>query len=213
VANYSHQIKEMNRQNRNISNFGGYVCDLIRLAQGTPINLHSYMKYLALRSLGKRTCAKCLIESGTFLGVTAARCSRNFERVLTIELDVQLANKASAYLRRFDNVEVFQGDAVKLLPQLIARDDASAVVVFLDGHYSGGDTALAEVPEPAILELEILGQHRDRICGIIVDDFRLFGMESGFPKKSDLILAIERFFPPPDFKLSIHADQLIVERQ
>lgn len=203
----------MNKQHQNLSNIAGYIWDLLRLAQGAPINLHSYMKYLALRSLGKRTGARCLIESGTFLGVTAARCARIFERVLTIELDVQLANQATAYLLRFPNVEVFQGDAVKLLPQLIAREGAHASVVFLDGHYSGGDTALSDVPEPAILELEILAQHQDRICGIIVDDFRLFGVEPGFPKKSDLILAVERLFPSPDFKLYIHADQLIVERR
>lgn len=185
----------MNKQNRNISNFAGYFCDVFRLAQGAPVNLHSYMKYLSLRSLGKKTRAKCLIESGTFLGVTAARCSRVFERVLTIELDVQLANKAATYLKRFDNVEVFQGDAIKLLPHIIARDDAREAVVFLDGHYSGGDTGLGDLPEPAILELEILAQHLDRICGIIVDDFRLFGVEPGFPKKSDLIRAVEGLFP------------------
>jgi hypothetical protein len=203
----------MNQQYRSLSNLAGYASDLLKLAQGTPGNLHSYMKYLTLRSLGKRTGATCLIESGTFLGVTAARCSRTFKRVLTIELDPQLANKAAVYLGRFSNVKVFQGDAVELLPQLITRDDAEATVVFLDGHYSGGDTALGEVPEPAIVELEILSQHPERICGIIVDDFRLFGVEPGFPKKSELILAFERFFPSPKFELSIHVDQVIVERR
>jgi hypothetical protein len=203
----------MNKQHRRLGPTAGYVLDLMRLAQGVPINLHSYMKYLALRSLGKRTGATCLIESGTFLGVTSARCSRVFERVLTIELNAQLASQAANYLQRFHNVEVFQGDAVKLLPQLMTRDDACKVVVFLDGHYSGGDTALGRVPEPAILELEILAQHWSRICGIIVDDFRLFGVEPGFPKKSDVILSIERLFPFPDFDLTVHADQLIVERR
>ena|ERR1700733_8281433 len=202
----------MNKQHRHLSSVVGYVWDLARLSQGAPINLHSYMKYLTLRSLGKRTGARYLIESGTFLGVTAARCSRSFERVLTMELDIDLAQQATTYLRRFSNVEVFQGDAVQLLPQLIAREDARAAVVFLDGHYSGGKTALGDIPEPAIPELEILAQHRDKICGIVVDDFRLFGAEAGFPKKSDVILAVERLFPSPAFELYAHADQLIVER-
>jgi predicted O-methyltransferase YrrM len=96
-------IQGINKQHQMLSNLGGYLCDLVGLAQGAPINLHGYMKYLALRSLGKRTGAKCLIESGTFLGVTAARCSRVFERVLTIELDVGLATQATAYLQRFRN--------------------------------------------------------------------------------------------------------------
>lgn len=165
------------------------------------------------RSLGKRTGAKCLIESGTYLGVTAARCARSFEWVLTIELDIDLANQATNFLRRFGKVKVFQGDAVKLLPQLMAREDARAAVVFLNGHYSGGNTAQGDVAEPAILELEILAQHRDRVCGIIIDDFRLFGAEAGFPKKSDVVLAVERFFPSSAYELYVHADQLIVVRR
>jgi hypothetical protein len=40
----------------------------------------------------------------------------------------------------------------------------------------------------------------------------LFGVEPGFPRKSDVILSIERLFPFPDFGLRVHADQLIVER-
>jgi hypothetical protein len=77
---------------------------------------------------------------------------------LTIELDVKLAQQAALYLKRFSNVEIFQGDAMNLLPQLIARDDVGDVVVFLDGHFSGGKTALGEVPEPAIFELEGSGK-------------------------------------------------------
>lgn len=171
------------------------------------------MKFITLRSLARRTGATCLIESGTYLGVTSARCSRAFNRVLTVELDPQLANLATSFLNRFDNVEVFQGDAINILPKLIARDDASRAVVFLDGHFSGGNTALGDVPEPAIMELEILANYRERICGIIIDDFRLFGVELGFPKKSDLIVAVESYFPFPDFELNVHADQLIVERR
>ena len=139
---------------------------MIKLARGQPINLHSYMKYVVLRRLRRRTGAKCLIETGTFLGVTAARCARVFERVFTIELDVRLATNAQAYLRRFPNVEAFKGDAIELLPQIIARDDAREAVVFLDAHNSGGDTAQRAGPEPAVLELEILGRYADRICAV-----------------------------------------------
>ena len=203
----------MNKQNRRLASAGGYVLDLIRLAGGMPINLHSYMKYLAIRSLGKRTNARCLIESGTFLGVTAARCARNFERVYTIELDIDLAKQATAFLQRYRNVKVFQGDAVKLLPEVISREDVHDVVIFLDGHYSGGHTAIGDLPEPVILELGILAKFRDRVCGIVIDDFRLFGVERGFPKKSNVVLSIERLFPFPTFTLCIHADQLIVERR
>jgi protein-L-isoaspartate O-methyltransferase len=65
------------------------------LSGGLPINLHSYMKYKVLRRLGQRTDARCLIETGTFLGVTAARCARVFDRVFTIELDATLCTSCA----------------------------------------------------------------------------------------------------------------------
>ena len=203
----------MNEQRRPISGLGGYLMDSARLARGLPINLHSYMKYSVLRRVGRRTGARWLIETGTFLGVTAARCARVFDRVITIELDADLAHRARTYLQRFRNVEVLEGDAAQLLPAIVARDEMREAVVFLDGHFSGGNTALGDVPEPAIAELQILAQSADRICGIVVDDFRLFGTEASFPSKADLISAAERLFPFPRFDLKVHADQMIIERR
>jgi hypothetical protein len=203
----------MNEQRRPISGLGGYLVDSARLARGLPINLHSYMKYAVLRRVGRRTGARCLVETGTFLGVTAARCARSFDRVFTIELNAKLAVRARNYLQRFPNVDVFEGDAAKLLPEIVARDDARESVVFLDGHFSGGVTAHGAVPEPAIAELQILARHANQICGIVVDDFRLFGTESGFPSKADLISTAERCFPFPRFDLNVHADQMIIERR
>jgi hypothetical protein len=202
----------MNKPNRIFSAAGGYIQDVVGLAQGNPINLHSYMKYLALRSLGKRTGARRLIESGTFLGVTSARCARAFEQVVTIELDVELARRAAQFLARYPNVRVLQGDAAKLLPTIFAEPDHAEAIVFLDGHFSGGITAHGDIPEPALVELEILARYSQRICGIVIDDFRLFGLEPSFPKKSELILAIERLFPVPHFGFKVHADQVIIER-
>jgi hypothetical protein len=203
----------MNKWDRPISNLGGYLIDRMRLASGSPINLHGYMKYVVLRELGRRTGARCLIETGTFLGVTSARCARVFDRVFTIELDPQLADRAKANLRRYPNVRVFQGDAAEWLPKILSRDDAVEAVVFLDGHHSGGDTARGAVPEPAIIELEGMAPFRDRVCGIVVDDFRLFGVEPGFPSKSALVSTAERLFTSPRFELKAHADQFIVERR
>jgi hypothetical protein len=202
----------MNTTDRLFAPVGGYLVDLAALARGVPTNLHSYLKYLTLRSLGRRTGASCLIETGTFRGITAARCARSFERVVTIELDEALAREAAAYLARYPNVEVLQGDATRLLPQLMQRQDLGEAVVFLDAHYSGGVTAKGELIEPAIVELEILSGSSTRICGVVIDDFRLFGEEAGFPTKAALLEAAERLFPFPQFTIRAHVDQLVIER-
>lgn len=202
----------MNKPSRALSAAAGYVSDVYRLARGQPRNPHSYLKYLTLHALGRRTGARTLVETGTFLGVTAARCARSFERVVTIELDVDLAARARRFLSRYQNVTVLQGDAVELLPTVLADSGCDRAVAFLDGHFSGGVTACGPVVEPAIEELEILSGHTAEICGIVIDDFRLFGHEPGFPSKSTLILAVERLFPPPQFAFTVQSDQLVIER-
>ncbi len=190
----------------------GYLLDLLRFANGAPANLHSLMKYRVIRTLAKRVGADCLIETGTFRGVMTARCARVFATVLTVELDAKLAAQAKASLARYRNVTVYQGDAVALLPQMLAHPGAGRCVIFLDAHYSGGDTARGEIPEPAIAELDILAQRRDRIAGIVIDDFRCFGVEEGFPTKAQLLAAVEAHFPHPIFTIQALPDQLIVER-
>src|SRR5262249_43784864 len=154
----------------------------------------------------RRTAARYLIETGTFRGVTAARCAGNFHRVITIELNATLASLSRQYLRRYRNVTVIQGDAVDLLASVVADPDCTEAVVFLDGHFSGGITAKGNVPEPAILELEILSKFREKICGIVIDDFRCFGAGADVPTKSRLVACIEESFPFPQFKFCIQSD-------
>jgi hypothetical protein len=192
--------------------FAGYLLDLARFAKGAPANLHSLTKYRVIRALARRSGGTCLIETGTFLGVTAARCARVFDTVLTVELDAQLAARATKLLAKFHNVTVYQGDAVALLPQMLAHPRAGKAVVFLDAHHCGGISARGDVPEPALAELDILGRYRDRIAAIVIDDFRCFGVEDGFPTKAQLLAAVEAHFPYPNFAITALCDQIVVER-
>jgi hypothetical protein len=201
----------MNPRHTWAGGLAGYLLDLSRFANGAPGNVHSLMKYRVIRALAKRVGANCLIETGTFRGVTAARCARVFETVLTVELDATLAAQAKGFLAKYRNVTVYQGDAVALLPQMFSHPGAARCVVFLDAHYSGGNTARGDVPEPAIAELDILAQRRARIAGIVIDDFRCFGVEEGFPTKAQLVAAVEKHFPHPAFTIKALPDQLVIE--
>ncbi len=202
----------MNARHNWAAGLAGYLLDLLRFANGAPANPRSLMKYRVIRALAKKVGADCLIETGTFRGVMTARCARVFKTVLTVELDAKLAAAAKAALAKYRNVTVYQGDVVALLPQMLAHPGAGRCVIFLDAHYSGGETARGEVPEPAIAELEILAQHRDRIGGIVIDDFRCFGVDDGFPTKAQLLAAVEAHFPHPAFAIKALPDQLVIER-
>ena len=138
------------------------------------------------------------------------RCSRVFSKVFTIELDEALYEKAKAYLSSRDNIVCVLGDATKEIMPILKREDCRDAVIFLDGHFSSGVTAHGDVPEPACELLESLATHKDKIRGIVVDDFRLFGVEANWPKKSDLLKSAEQAFD--GYRLSVHLDQLLIEK-
>lgn len=189
---------------------GGHLKDLANMASFKIANPHSWSKYRQLKAVGKRTGADCLIETGTYLGNTTMRCSRAFKKVFTIELDQKLFEQASEYLSSRENVECIQGDATVELPKILQRNDCTNAVIFLDGHFSQGETAMGDVAEPACELLSSLAQYKDKIRGIVVDDFRLFGIDKGWPKKSELIRSAEDCFG--DFSIAVHLDQLVLER-
>jgi len=201
----------MNKQGFTLATIGGHILDLYRLARFDVRNPHSYSKVRQIRALANRTNSRVLIEAGTFLGNTAMRCSGNFESVITIELDANLFRQAKAYLARKRNVSCLEGDALKLLPAVLERADVTASLVFLDGHFSGGETAHGELAEPACEELAVLARYKDKINAVIVDDFRCFGRDSGWPKRSRLLESIEESFGD-DFEYTVHLDQVLIWR-
>lgn len=198
----------MNRQDRTWQAPFGMVVDFVELARFRFATMRSLNKFRQIKHEAVRVGATTLIETGTYLGVTTRRCASAFDRVLTVELDEQLARQASAYLADLPHVEVLQGDAVEWLPKLLDRSDVDSVFLFLDAHFSSGVTACGDHPEPALLELEIIARHLPKVRGFIIDDFRSFGVEPGFPKKSELLAACERLFP--GFDLRVHLDQVIL---
>lgn len=201
----------MNRLSLYCRGFGGYLQDLYRIARVDFSNPHSYTKFLTIRRLARATGARAFIEAGTFRGVMASRCASIFDQVYTIELDQKLAAAASEFLRTKKNVKVIQGDALAVLPELLQRDELKKVLLFLDGHYSSGETACGDLPEPAAEELQGLTKYRDKIDAIVIDDIRSFGTEQGFPKKSELLRAAEDSFGT-GYQIRIFLDQLIITR-
>jgi len=200
----------MNKQNRNLQAYIGHILDIYQIASFKFNNPRSYTKFRQIKTLQGKTAATSFIETGTFLGVTTKRCAPIFKKLYTIEIDENLATQAESFLGKDKNVEVIQGDALKVLPDLLEREEVNDVLVFLDGHFSGGITACGDSPEPAVEELKTLAKHKAKIKCIIIDDFRSFGTEPGFPKKSELLQAAEDYFNA--YQITIHLDQLILTR-
>lgn len=191
-----------------IRGLAGHVLDLYRIARFTFINPHNYTKFRLINSIRKKTNARVFVEAGTYLGITANRCASVFDSVYTIELDVDLARRSSKYLSKRENVTTIQGDALSVIPELLQRDNLSDTLIFLDGHFSGGVTSCGELPEPAVEELRVLSEYKDRIRAIIIDDFRSFGENEEFPSKSELLKAAEESFA--EYAISIQLDLVVI---
>ena len=58
-------------------------------------------------------------------------------------------------------------------------------------------------------ELDLIAQHLDRTCAVVIDDFRLFGVEPGWPNKSEVFAKLEATFPVPEWTITLINDQFL----
>jgi hypothetical protein len=156
--------------------------DLWRLGNFSFNNPRNLTKFRQIKAVARESGAQCLIESGTYRGHTTKRCVPVFKNIVTVEIDESLARDAKQFLKNSSNVEVVQGDVIDSLPGILARDDMHDILVYLDGHFSGGITGRGQSDEPACDAINVLSEYRDKLSAIIVDDFREFGHRGGAKK-------------------------------
>ena len=99
------------------------------------------------------------VETGTFVGDTTAFLAERCPRVITIELDPDLAARARARFEDQPGVTVVEGDSGALLGGLLHDLDEPALF-WLDGHFSGPhegiQTARGRTDTPLLEELKAL---------------------------------------------------------
>ena len=149
-----------------------------------------------------------LVETGTFLGDNVDFFKDSFDKVYSIELSEELANKAIKRFKGQKNVQILQGDSGEILNDLILNFKEPALF-WLDGHYSSefflnGEyikTARGDKNTPIEKELNILLNAPQQHI-ILIDDARLFSGLNDYPS-----IALIR----KKVKTSIYPYQLIVE--
>jgi hypothetical protein len=142
------------------------------------------VKQRILVDFAQRYQLATLIETGTYLGDMVWAVRNQFERIHSIELDDRLCTLARERFARFSHIRIHHGDSVKVLPGIV-RELTSPALFWLDGHFSGPDTARGETDSPVAQELTILlGSARNDV--ILIDDARLFTGEGGYPNMQSL---------------------------
>lgn len=158
--------------------------------KGSPLPPPHAIKIRTINSLQKKHGAKTFIETGTFLGdMVEAQC-KNFEKLHSIELSEELFQRAKDRFSGISKITLHQGDSGKVLKDIVDGIDHQALF-WLDGHYSGGFTALGDSECPVLEELAAIfaGKTNDHV--ILIDDARCFNGEGDYPSVEEVTKIIK----------------------
>lgn len=148
----------------------------IQITNNYPLEILSDNFLLKLKDMFN---CNIFIETGTFLGCSASKASKYFDKVFTIEIDQNLYNIAKKNLSNFSNVKIYNGDSAKVLPEILGNELDEKIVFWLDAHYSGPNhigfqTGKSEENTPIISELKAIKDSGKRNVVIVIDDMRCF---------------------------------------
>ncbi len=113
------------------------------------------------------------IETGTYLGDSAAALGGVFDEVWSIELSEEFFEAARMSHAR-PGLHFVQGRSEQVLPDLLRGVDGPALF-WLDGHWSAGETAGEELECPVMHELAAIDAWpAAKDSAVLIDDARYF---------------------------------------
>lgn len=154
-------------------------------ASGRTAPPPAIVKHRAIRAYAEQYGLKIFIETGTYYGDTLEAVKRLFDSVYSIELSRELHEGALKRFRTDRNVHLIWGDSGEQIGTLIKEINQSALF-WLDGHYSGGETARGESDTPIYQELAHILKAPDLGHVILIDDAHCFGNDPGYPSQDAL---------------------------
>ncbi len=140
-----------------------------------------FLKVKFLKQIAETFHVDTFVETGTYTGKTTARAAELFKAIHTVELHPKLYEEAKTSLRKYENVTVYHGNSADVLKKILPTIDGN-VVLWLDAHYSGENTAMSfnnQNDGNAITairsELDGLSESGITDCVVLIDDIRGFG--------------------------------------
>lgn len=162
-------------------------------APGPKLPTHA-QKQAVIREFARRFQVEYLVETGTCHGDMVAAMQKEFKKIISIELADQFYREVCERFKGVPNVELIHGDSATKLPEVVARLEGRAIF-WLDGHYSGGDTARGENDTPVNEELRAIFQPGLPDHIVLIDDARCFGTEPSYPSLEQLRAQIQKVRP------------------
>jgi hypothetical protein len=177
--------------------------------QGRPSPPPHVVKEELIKSYAKNFNTNVLIETGTYLGDMVHAMRKSFARILSFELDPNLAAQAQQRFANDNHIQIIQGDSGKLLGEHIANINEPCLF-WLDGHYSGGITGKGSLETPIKNELSAILSHPVDGHVILIDDARCFTGANDYPTIDELqTFVAER---KPNHKFSAEHDVIRIHK-
>jgi hypothetical protein len=132
------------------------------------------------------------IETGTYMGDTTNFLAKNSNFVYSIEPEMNLAELAKKRFKKNTKIEIIHGTSENEFEKLLSKLNGE-VSIWLDGHYSAGNTFMGEQETPIRQELNAIEKLLDRFktINVFIDDFRCFDPENSefkeYPSKEFLV--------------------------
>jgi hypothetical protein len=116
----------------------------------------------------------CFIETGTYLGSTIFSLEPYFNKLYTIEFSekyyINTKNKYNG-----NKIDFILGDS-SIVFETLLPNITDKCIFFLDGHWSGYDTGRSNKDCPLNEEITHINNLFTNDAIIVIDDFRLFGL-------------------------------------
>jgi hypothetical protein len=122
----------------------------------------------------------CLIETGTADGDSIFSMEPHFDKLYTIEVSEMYYNKTKNKYNG-NKIDFILGDSSVVFETLLPTIQTNTVF-FLDGHWSGGNTGRSTKDVPLIEEITCIHELFQHEAILIIDDFRLFGLDKSSGK-------------------------------
>ncbi|MFB3902808.1 MAG: hypothetical protein ACE15E_05090 [Acidobacteriota bacterium] len=143
---------------------------------------------------------RIFVETGTYEGHTVEAMRRYFDRVFSIELSELYFRRAKSRFANFHHISLLNGDSGFLLATVL-KEIRRAALFWLDGHYSGGDTARGELDCPALNELILILRSPFRHV-VLIDDARCFGRDPAYPSLEQIKTVLSQSGRSADFTVA-----------
>lgn len=160
---------------------------------GWPVSPDYWVKRSMILREGIRIQARSFVETGTFLGDTTWFMRNHFSSIHSIELSENLATLAKNRFAKWGNIKIIQGDSSICLREIVSGIKSPALF-WLDGHYSGGITALGKKECPVWDELHSIQSSNLRFS-IMIDDAREFSRNPAYPQLEEIFSHVESSLP------------------